>query len=98
MKGMHPTHTVVNVTTESGLVLAPNPHRVYVCIENDSDVDVYITLNSEAVLHEGIRLNAGGGSYEISHQIGNLYTCAIYAIHGGTGDKSLLVTEGGGGS
>lgn len=94
MKGMNPVHTVVEVTAESTLVLSDNPHRRYVCIVNDSNETIYLTLNSEAVLHEGVRLNANGGSYEISQQIGNVYFGSIYAIHAEEGNKRLLVTEG----
>ena len=89
-----PTHTVVAVTTASGIALAANANRLYALLINDSDTVIYIKLGATAVANQGIRLSAGGGSYEMSKKLGNLYTGVINAIHGGTGDKTLLVTEG----
>jgi len=89
-----PTHTAVVVTTASGIALAANANRLYALLINDSDTVIYINLGATAVANQGIRLNAGGGSYEMSKKLGNLYTGVINAIHGGTGDKTLLVTEG----
>ncbi|KKL62788.1 hypothetical protein LCGC14_2181660, partial [marine sediment metagenome] len=42
---------------------------------------------------EGIRVNANGGSYEISRTVGNLFTGAINGILV-SGTATLLVTEG----
>jgi len=89
-----PTHTAVNVTTGSGEVLASNANRLYALLVNDSDTTIYIKLGAAAVVNEGIRLNALGGNYEMSAMLGNLYTGAINGIHGGTGNKVLLMTEG----
>jgi hypothetical protein len=88
------THTAVNVTTVSGEALATNASRKYALVVNDSDTTVYIKIGAAAVLNQGIRLNANGGSYEMSHAIGNLNTGEINACHGGIGNKVLLVTEG----
>lgn len=89
-----PTHTAVNVTTSTAAALAANLERKYALLVNDSDTTIYIKLGAAAVLNEGIRLNANGGSYEMSAALGNLVHVAINAIHGGTGNKVLLVTEG----
>ncbi len=89
-----PTHTAVNVTTNTGEVLASNANRLYALLVNDSDTTIYIKLGAAAVVNEGIRLNALGGNYEMSAMLGNLYTGAINGIHGGAGNKVLLVTEG----
>lgn len=89
-----PTHTAVNVTVASGLVLAANADRRYALLINDSDTPIYLALGVAAAVNQGIRLNAAGGSYEMSAPLGNLYTGAVYAIHGGAGNKVLLVTEG----
>lgn len=87
-------HTAVSVTTNSQKILDANDNRKYVLFVNDSDSIMYLKIGNNAVLNEGIRLNAGGGSFEMSAGLGNLDTRAIYAIHGGTGDKKILITEG----
>ena len=89
-----PTHTAVNVTTSSGAVLAANANRKYALLINDSDTTIYMKLGAAAVVNQGIRLNANGGSYEMSTLFGNLYTGAIYGIHGGSGNKAILIVEG----
>jgi hypothetical protein len=89
-----PTHTEINVTTTSGQVLASNAARKYAIFINNSDTVIYIKLGAAANVNQGIRLNAYGGSYEMSAMLGNLYTGAINAIHAGNGNKTLLVTEG----
>lgn len=89
-----PTHTAVNATTSTSQILASNANRKYALLINDSDTVVYIKIGAAAALNEGIRLNANGGSYEMSLGMGNLATGAINAIHGGTGNKALLITEG----
>ncbi len=89
-----PTHAAVNVTTSSGQVLAANANRLYALLVNDSDTVIYVKLGAAAVLNEGIRINASGGSYEMSALLGNLYAGAINGIHGGTGNKVLMITEG----
>lgn len=88
-----PTHTAVNVTDTSGLILAVNEKRRYLLIQNDSDAIMYLGLGAAAVENKGIRLAASGGEYEMSLQKGNLYTGAIYAIHVTTGNKVALLTE-----
>jgi len=89
-----PTHSAVTVTSTTTQALAANANRKYVLLVNDSDTAIYIKLGAAAVANEGIRLNANGGSYEMSNLGGNLYAGAINAIHGGSGNKTLLVTEG----
>lgn len=89
-----PTHTTATVTTASGEALAANTSRKYALLINDSDVTIYLKIGVAAVLNEGIRLNANGGSYELATALGNLATGAINAIHGGSGDKVLTVLEG----
>lgn len=89
-----PTHTAVNATTSTGQLIAANTSRKYLLIENDSDTVVYIKLGAAAVLNQGIRINGSGGYYEMSSQFGNLYTGAVNVIHGGSGNKAVLLTEG----
>jgi phage gp45-like len=87
-------HPVALVTTSSSIALASNGDRVYALFINDSDTVIYLSLGATAVVNQGIRINANGGSYEMSEKAGNLYMGVIYAIHGGSGTKKLLVTEG----
>jgi len=88
------THTVVEVATTSNTALAGKWDRSYTLIINDSDTDIYLNLGtSVATVNKGIRLNAHGGSYEMSRQNGNLYRGEITAIHGSVGVKKLLITE-----
>jgi hypothetical protein len=84
--------TGVNVTTSSTLILAQNLYRRHALICNDSDTVIYLNLSVAAVMNQGIRLNANGGSYEINFT--NLTSQAIYGIHGGTGNKVVTVIEG----
>ena len=86
------THTVASVTSSSGLALASNVNRKYALLVNDSSTDQYIKLGETAVNNQGIRLNAGGGSYEISAVNNNLYTGVINIISTWPGD--VLITEG----
>jgi uncharacterized protein YjdB len=87
------THTVVSVNATSTQLLAANTNRLYACLVNDSDEVIYIKFGVVAVLNEGIRLNANGGTYEMSKELGNLYTGSINAISV-SGSKNMLVTEG----
>ena len=87
------THTVATIGATTGVVLAANANRKYALIVNDSDSTVYIKIGAAAVLNQGIRLNASGGSYEMSAAAGNLDTRAINGISSAAA-KLLLVTEG----
>lgn len=87
------THTTVTVANSSTSVLTSDDDRTYCLLQNDSDEAIYIKLGSAAALNAGIRLNAGGGQYEMSGKNNNLYTGPINAICA-TGGKKLLVTVG----
>jgi hypothetical protein len=50
-------------------------------------------FGASAVLSQGIRINAHGGSYELSAACGNLDKRVINAICS-VADKKLIVTEG----
>jgi len=88
-----PTHTAVSIGAATTVVLAANANRLYALLINDSDAIIYIKLGASAVLNQGIRLNASGGSYEMGEKVGNLYLGAINGITAVAG-KNLLVTEG----
>jgi len=87
------THAAVTVGAATTAALAANANRKYALLINDSDTAIYIKFHAAAVANQGIRLNASGGSYEMSAQQGNLDTRAINAISTGAG-KVLLVAEG----
>lgn len=87
-------HTAFSVTPSTLEALAANDFRVYVLLENDSDTDIYVAFGVPAVVNQGIRLNANGGSLELSEGNHFLDVRAINAIHGGAGGKNLLITEG----
>lgn len=90
------TMTASNATvgTSSGVLLSANADRKYALIVNDSSATVYISVDgAAAVANRGIRLNANGGSYEMSLSYGNLTTVQINAISGSSG-CNVIVTEG----
>ncbi len=86
-------HTTASMTTTSAEVLTANDGRDYALIVNDGGVACYLNLGGTAVANQGIRLNSGGGSYEISRPLGNLYTGAINGILASS-TATLIVTEG----
>ena len=84
----------VSVSTVSTQALAAASGVKYRQFINDSDTTVYLRLGTSATVNQGIRLNANGGTYEMSREIGNLCSITVNCIHGGTGTKTLLVLEG----
>jgi hypothetical protein len=79
------------VGTTSVLVLGANGKRYYAVFVNDGSTVIYLHLGpGPAVVNTGIRLNANGGSYEITLQ--NPYWGPIYAIST-EADKVLCTTE-----
>lgn len=85
------THSTATVGTSSGEAVAANTSRTYLILINDSANTIYLKLNDTAVMNEGIRLAANGGSYEMSVRNGNLDDRAINAIAGSS--STLLITE-----
>lgn len=88
-----PTHTWPVIANATTVALAANANRLYACLVNDGTEPIYIKLGVAAVMNQGIRLNAAGGSYEMSREIGNLYVGAINGICA-SGGMTLVVTEG----
>jgi len=73
------TTTSVLCGTSSTLLLATSSARQYAAFVNDGSTNIYLELSqSPAVKYEGIRLNSGGGAYEIN--LDNLYTGPVYCI------------------
>jgi hypothetical protein len=87
------THTAVAVAATTTTAKAANTDRIGLLLVNDSDTTIYIKIGAAAVLNQGIRLNANGGSFEMNAALGSLASGAVNAIHGGSGTKALLVTE-----
>lgn len=81
----------ISVVTTSTLALADNPNRKYALLINTSNTDIWLRLGQAAVLGSGIFIARGGFAYEITGE--NLWTGAIYAIHGGAGAKVMSVLE-----
>jgi len=91
----------INVTTSGSLVLAREPVLgrkgvKVIVLTNASDEGIYLALKNspdgstnQAEVGKGIFLTANGGAYEINRT--NLCISEIWAIHGGTGTKSLCV-------
>ena len=78
IKDSTPFKVTVGATTTE--ILAANGNREYALIQNDSDEVIYIAKGVAAVLNTGIRLNASGGSYEMSRLLGNLSQGAVNGI------------------
>lgn len=87
------THTEVTALTSSTAVLSANRDRRYALFINDSDTTMYLALGDDAAANTGIRLNANGGSYEMTMGAGNVFKGAVNVICSAT-PKTLLVTEG----
>ncbi len=91
---MHYSATVGVNTVE----IAPAVARVedvsyrLVVTDGDPDTTVYIAFgDGPAVLGQGIRLNGGGSSYEMSRENANYDNRAIHAI--ATAPINVLITE-----
>jgi len=81
----------VDIGTTSTVILDANTSRYYFAIINDSDTDIYLALGADAVAHQGIRLNAHGGSFELVSR--DMYRFAINGIHAGSGTKRVTVVD-----
>lgn len=88
-----PTHTAVTVGNSTTSLVSKNSKRKYLLLVNDSNETIYVKIGADAVMNEGIRINANGGSYEISPANANLCFEAVNAICS-SGSKTLLATEG----
>jgi len=81
------TTSKVSVGNTSTSVLSANANRALAILVNDSDEEIYVYYGATAVINEGIRLNAEGGSV-----VEDNYTGVITAICS-SGSKNLTVTE-----
>lgn len=85
------TNTYATVGAATTEVLAENQNRMHVVLVNDSSQVMYLAFGADAVIGSGVRLNASGGSYEITPD--NLYNGEIDAICAG-GQANMTILEG----
>lgn len=87
-------HSTATVGTTEDEAVAANPNRSYLLLINQHATQIiYLKFGGvAAVANEGIRLNAAGGSLEISGRNGNLDTRAIRAVADGA-NTPLLISE-----
>lgn len=86
------SHDLVQAGTSTTELVAANVNRTYLLIQNDGATDVYLKFGADAVVGEGIRLNANGGSYEVSDRNGNLDLREVDGISSSASD--CIITEG----
>jgi hypothetical protein len=79
--------TAINVTTGATLLLASNVNRLKYVLYNDSDTTVYLSGTNAVTTANGIPLSAG------QWWLDETYSGDVYAIHGGSGNKSVRVAE-----
>ena len=84
-------NTKISVGSSSTEILASNSDRKIARIINDSDEIIYLAEGAIAVLNEGTRLNANGGTYEINST--GLHKQAINGICT-SGSKNVTIMEG----
>lgn len=77
------------ITSTQREVLPENPRRAYALLVNDGADDIYLGMGMPAIQHRGIRVNNGGGSYEIN--LTNLWHGSINAVSAAT--TGLLIQE-----
>ncbi len=85
-----PLDSEVTVGATSTAILAAHPKRLTATIVNDSNEPIYVSTGGAAVVGQGIRLNANGGSYEIHAQ--NIYYGAINGICA-SGSKDVSISQ-----
>jgi hypothetical protein len=89
--GFHNTKVSVGNTTTT--LVAANANRRSLILVNDSNEDIYVARGAAAVLNEGIRLNAGGGTYEHDSKKSGAPVEAFNGICA-SGTKNMTVQEG----
>lgn len=85
-------HYTVTVGTTTIQLIAANPNRKYLIIQNVSSNILYMKYNASAVSNQGIRLVASS-AYEMSNTQGNLTTTLINGI-ASAASSIILLTEG----
>ena len=85
------TNGTLSVGATTTVLLAENLDRKWAVFVNDSDEVIYLGFGTAAVLNTGLRLNAAGGTFEMTTF--NCYQGAINAICT-SGTKNLAYMEG----
>ena len=80
----------VTVGSTSTLVKSLDANRKLLVLVNDSDVVLFLSLGSAAVMNQGIRINANGGNIVLENPI---FTGNVYAICA-AGGKNIVGCEG----
>jgi len=82
------TNSKVTIGTSTTVVLAADAARLSVTLVNDSIDDMYISTHASAVMNEGIRINASGGSLTLDKGSGCTLTVNAICLNG---SKNLTV-------
>jgi len=85
-------HTAVSCATTTTEALAANTSRISALFINDGTAVIYMKIGESAVLNQGIRINANGGSYYMTYDDGNLDSEAVNCIVA-SGTETILVTQ-----
>lgn len=88
--------TTVNVAATAGEAVAANWKRKLLILQNLSDTDIYIKLDSstdEVTVANGIKLAASSNPFVITTNGTGEQHAAVRAIHAGSGNKVLRVQE-----
>lgn len=87
----------VSVTTTATLCLAAT-NKLWMILQNQSDTDIYLAFEGTSAVttdvgaSPGIKLAAGASiAFTDDYHRGAPLTDAIYAIHGSTGTKALVI-------
>jgi len=88
--GVAATNTAVAVGAASTAILAANSYRIGLILTNDSDETIYLALGAVAVMNQGIRLNANGGSWSMDSRA--LWLGAVSGICA-SGGKNLAICQ-----
>lgn len=87
------TNTFASIGVADTAVLAANAARKWAAFVNDSANVIYLAFGTAAIVGSGIRLNANGGSFEMSKKLGNLSLGTVRGISG-VAAQNLTVVEG----
>jgi hypothetical protein len=80
----------VTIGSTSTEIKAANESRKMLALVNNSDVNIFISLGSAAVMNSGIRLNANGGNIVLASPV---YMGSVFGI-AATNGHSLVGVEG----
>jgi len=81
----------ISVGSGTTVILTANADRKIARIINDSNEIIYLAEGASAIMNEGTRLNANGGTYEINSTA--LHKSAINGICT-SGGKNVTILEG----